>query len=175
MNTSSIAKCLKTLLYGRNIPIYVIAADETHKISYETFPFIVVQNTREYTHTGQHWTAWVIWSEDAGDFFDSYGQDPRQYPKMMWPVKTILRRNDRTVQGLTTYLCGEHCIFWSFHRINGMPYKKIMRMYTKWPWYNDRMVTKFVNRIQNVHRHSLYSNCRTVQTCVCRIRMIHGE
>ena len=172
MNTSSIEKCLKNLLCGRDVPIYVIATDETDVISYDKFPIIVVQNTREDTHTGQHWTAWIVWSKESADFFDSYGQGPEKYPLMKWPAASVSQRNYNVVQGSTTYVCGEHCVYWSYNRIRGVSYKAIMRSYLKWTWYNDKMVTNFVNRIPNCHRHSLYYTCRRAQSCVCRLEML---
>lgn len=172
MNTSSIKKCLKTLLCGRGIPVYVIAADETNVLSYDKFPFVVVQNIRERGHIGQHWTAWVIWNKDDGDYFDSFATSPENYPHVIRPVKNILQRNEKAVQGVTSYVCGEHCMFWSFHRVNGVAYKNIMRHYFKLPFYNDRMVVKFVDRIVGCHRHGLYSTFTPVQSCTCRLKML---
>ena len=175
MNTTSIERCLKTLLKGRGIPIYVKAADETNILSFDKFPFIVVQNTREKSHKGQHWTAWVIWNKMDGDFFDSFGASPEKYSHIVRPVKNILERNENAVQGSTSYVCGEHCIYWSYHRINGMSYKEIMSHYFKIPWYNDRIVTRFVNRIPNCHRHGLYNTCIRVQDCTCKLKALLEE
>ena len=172
MNTSSIEKCLNNLLCGRDVPIYVIGANETSNISYDKLPLIVVQNTKSIPHKGQHWTAWIVWSREKADFFDSYGRGPEKYPEMIWPAVSVSQRNYNVVQGATTYVCGEHCVFWSYNRIRGVSYKDIMRSYFKMTMYNDKMVVNFVNRIPNCHRHSLYYECKQVQTCMCRLDMM---
>ena len=165
MNTTSIEKTFEILLNGR-VPYYVIAAREIDYLSYDNCPFIVCQNT-DVGPPGEHWLGWWVYSRDSAEYFDSYGQSVDKYANVIRPAKNIVKENCRQVQQGTSYVCGEHVIFWAVNRAMGVSYEHIMGRYLKHFWYNDRLVVHFVKCVKGCHRHSLYDTKRAVQSCKC--------
>ena len=169
MNTTSIEKTLQILLNGR-VPFYVIAAREADTISYDNCPFIVIQNT-DVGPPGQHWVAWWVYSRDSAEFFDSYGLAAEKYVNIIPPAKNIVKENCTQVQQGSSYVCGEHTIYYTAHRAAGISYEYIMGRYSKDLSYNDRLVVRFVKCVKGCHRHSLYETDRVVQGCKCKNRL----
>ena len=166
MNTTSIEKVFQQLLCD-SIPVYVIAARETKRLSYDICPFIVCQNT-DAGPPGEHWIGWWVYSKDSAEYFDSFGLSIDKYVNVIPPAKNIVRQSSRQVQQGSTYVCGEHVIYWAYHRARGMCYEHIMARYMKSLWYNDRLVVNFVKSVKGCHRHSLYDLKRPVQSCRCK-------
>ena len=116
-----------------SIPVYVIAARETKRLSYDICPFIVCQNT-DVGPPGEHWIGWWVYSKDSAEYFDSFGLRIEKYVNVIPPAKNIVRQSSRQVQQGSTYVCGEHVIYWAYHRARGMCYEHIMARYMKSLW-----------------------------------------
>ena len=166
MNTTSIEKTFQQLLNGK-VPVYVIAAQETEKLSYDNCPFIVCQNT-DVGPPGEHWIGWWVYSRANADYFDSFGLSIEKYVNVIPPATNIVQENCRQIQQGSSFVCGEHVIYWAYHRAMGVSYEHIMGRFLKSLWYNDRLAVHFVKCVKGCHRHSLYDMNRCVQSCKCK-------
>ena len=167
MNTTSIERALGILL---DIPFYVIAANELHLIPFNQFPVAIVQNTSERL-PGQHWIAWIVYNKEReGEYFDSYGYPISKYRLVQRPVLTIVKENCKQIQQSHSFVCGQMCIFFLYHRLNGVSYEAILQKFRNSRRYNDFIVQKFVDDMQSseFHKHSLYETdrkCVLQNTC----------
>jgi len=173
MNNTSILEGLRILLATSGIPFFVVSADNADTILFSKYPSIVIQNTDVVGGAGKHWIAWYVTNADIGELFDPFGLPLSRYKYVKPVVKNIVKENCTAVQQGHTYVCGEFCIYFAYHRAIGFSFENIMSRFRKSRWYNDYLVVKFVNSIAGFHRHSLYSNnCACIQKCNCRIGLL---
>ena len=112
------------------------------------FPRAFVANTSPSDQPGQHWVAFLIWNEDHGEFWDSYGMPPEFYsPKFKTFLEDYTRvdRNHRDLQSIATHVCGQWCLYWLYHRLRDVSQSKTLDPFrADTTLENDRTVAQFV-------------------------------
>ena len=130
--------CLSTLRHKE-----VLAADELSLIK---SPGAYIVNTDPSHLPGQHWIAIFVSANGSMEIFDPLGYPPRHYPFL----KTYLRgknftHNTKRWQLSGTSTCGQHCLFYLYHRCRGWTLSQLNNFY----WHsdlsqNERLVLIFV-------------------------------
>ena len=105
------------------------------------YPCLFIANTERRNHPGKHWVAIYFTPQRNCEFFDSYGHSPQYYHRawLQW-IKYHSRSwtyNRLAVQPKYSAACGLHCIFFLYHRCQGMSMTSILNMYSGYPPLND--------------------------------------
>lgn len=93
---------------------------------------LYVCNTSLSSDKGEHWIClYVTRDGDTVEFFDSLGRHPAEYgPYFVRFISNCgahrLGRLDRRIQPLNSSLCGDYCLYYSFHRCIGKSFEKVM-------------------------------------------------
>jgi hypothetical protein len=109
MKEDAIENILKSDHVVRKIFLGVFARDELpQKVKY---PSCFVLNNRPRSHSGEHWLAIYYNKDKTAMFFDSYGQEPKEYKLESFMNKTSpdWLYNKTRIQGFSQY-CGLYCI-----------------------------------------------------------------
>lgn len=119
----------------------------------ERLPFdkdvLYVINTDSKAGKGEHWCVAASIGNEGSEFWDPYGSPPDVYElSHLWNVNSgVTRYNPVCVQNLTSKFCGNHCLFYAFHKCRGYAMDEIVKRYDHADLQsNDRMVEKFVNQ-----------------------------
>ena len=56
-------------------------------------------------------------SPGISEFFDSYGFPPEVYGMEDYILRNVTMYNDLPLQGITSDVCGDYCIFYLLHRV----------------------------------------------------------
>lgn len=117
----------------------------------ETYPCGFIANTDPKNRPGQHWVAFYFPSQAKGEFFDSYGNPPGFYDD---DFEQFLKGNcqqwtynRRTLQSLTTAVCGEYCVYYLLHRARGVSMNAIVKRFSSSPINNDQDVYQYVMKL----------------------------
>ena len=78
------------------------------------------------------------------EFFDSNGGGPRTQEIVDYLEGWDIVSSQKQVQSPISTTCGQHCIYFAFHRARGVPFKCIMDSYSLDLAANDQMVCEFV-------------------------------
>lgn len=93
----------------------------------------------------RHWVALFWNSKNSIEFFDSYGRNIREYTSFR--AQRVSKCNKVAVQQNTSLCCGEHYLYFLYHRILGTKFgtKDCVRKYSLIDLsVNDRIVKHFV-------------------------------
>ncbi|DAC80266.1 TPA_asm: adenain [Branchiostoma lancelet adintovirus] len=126
----------------------VFAADQL-PTNVPEYPSAFVVNTDCSGKPGQHWLALYFDESMRGEFFDSYGRAPKDYPRS---IELFLRRNsrlpwirnERQIQSRWSTTCGQHCLFYLLHRCRRIPLMSIVDMFSRNLELNDVSVAQFI-------------------------------
>ena len=121
----------------------VVARDELpDKVSY---PSCYIINTRQRTHSGEHWLAVFYDNKGQADFFDSYGHHPSYFNLTEFLDKTSSSwsYNHKRIQGLSTH-CGYYCLLYLFFRAR-MKSNKFFTFFSKNSLLNDKKVDYYID------------------------------
>ena len=55
-------------------------------------------------------------SPEISEFFDSYGFPPEVYGMEGYILRNLTTYNDLPLQGITSDVCGDYCLFYLLHR-----------------------------------------------------------
>lgn len=154
MNTIELTGILnKRIINGTNF-LGVLACDQLSNHKGTAFPAMLVVNTHPSNMPGEHWLAIYITKQKHGYFFDSFGNPPNS-DKFPSEIYRYLVENcadvyysQRQVQNNYSTTCGQHCVFFLCHIQRGIPFTRMLNMYSANLARNDAMVCKFVNKIQ---------------------------
>ena len=112
----------------------------------ETYPSAMIANTDPHNQPGTHWIAMYFVSPQESEFFDSYGFPPESYGMDGYVLRETTYYNDKPMQGLTSDVCGDYCLFYLLHRARNVDLNtiqnKFLRYDTQW---NDSQVAQFVH------------------------------
>lgn len=132
----------------------VVACDELPGNKLRDFPASYVVNTHPRNKPGEHWLALYVDDDKTGEFFDSYGNPP-DYIYFPDSINIFLQKNcDRIVfnavqvQDPLSAMCGQHCFFYLHHRSKGIPFSRIIALYSDNLKMNDFMVAKYAHKIR---------------------------
>ena len=114
-----------------------------------TFPVCLVVNTHPRSLRGEHWVAMYFEDDQHNEFFESYGFPPDRYtfaPYLARGDETL--RSFRTLQALTSDVCGHYCLFYLYHRTRVRSLQAVVNSFrVNNRRDNDRYVVQFVNRV----------------------------
>ena len=81
----------------------------------KTYPAGLISNTDPHDLPGTHWVAMYFTSPGISEFFDSYGFPPEVYEMEDYILRNVTMYNDLPLQGLTSDVCGDYCLFYLLH------------------------------------------------------------
>ena len=140
MNTLEINSLLKKYFSF----VGVFSRDTLPKITCGT----LIANTDPSTKPGEHWIAITINSDKTGEYFDSFGLPPihDEFIKYLnnncsfgWSYNNI------TLQSVTAQTCGHYCIIYATLRCRGYKHPKIMNIFTKFTFINDKIAESIID------------------------------
>ena len=106
--------------------------------------FAMVVNTDPAKRPGEHWVAFYV-ENGEGEYFDSYGLPPPR------DLEIVLDRccfhyayNKYQLQDLWTFVCGQFCVYYLYHRNQGERLGSIVDRLRKYGEKNDCIVETFV-------------------------------
>ncbi len=145
MNTAQITQILQRDPRIQNVFQGVYPRDKLPRSS-KTYPSAYVCNTEPHTEKGEHWIAIYFDEHGHGEYFDSYGLPPIHKTFIHFLNKHCISwiYNDKQLQGLTSHVCGQYCIFYLWHRCRGTSMQTIVLMFGNNVQDNDVLVYEFV-------------------------------
>ena len=146
----------------------------------KTYPTGLISNTDPHHLPGTHWVAMYFTSPGNSEFFDSYGFPPEVYEMEDYILRNATLYNDIPLQGMTSDVCGDYCLFYLLHRARNMDLNTILANFrmkdTQW---NDAQVAHFLHKHVSTLKqvtHSTMIQCDSNQCCEtykrCRKRLI---
>ena len=127
--------------------------------------FAMVVNTHPAHKPGEHWVAIYV-DRDQGEYFDSYGlPPPLDLEKLLDKSCTHYSFNPHQLQDYFSFVCGEYCIYYLYHRYHGQSLKTICDNLRKEGDRNDCIVSDFVNQNWDPPGSNWEPPCG--QTCRC--------
>lgn len=144
MDTQQIETILQGDPCARGVFAGVFPCDRLPR-SIKHLPSGYVWNTAPYDTDG-HWVALFVDERGNGEFFDSFGLEPLQKSFIRFLNKhcTSWTFNETRLQGLTSHVCGQYCIFYLLHRCRGFSLETIVHMFGQCFEDNDVLVHDFV-------------------------------
>ena len=148
MNGFQIEQCLKSDLFTKQTFQGVFSSDQLPKKRVDHLPCALIANTDPIGKPGTHWVAFYIDENNCGEYFDSYGKQPK-----LSSFKTFLTRNTSNdwvsnfipLQGTFSAVCGQYCIFYLLHRSRNMTLQNIVGLFTENDKdFNDFSVNEFI-------------------------------
>jgi len=127
-------------VFGGVLPIDKLPA----KINREA---VFVINTDPAVLPGEHWVCIFCPHKSPPEFFDSLGRDPTFYshnlPKFLGEKYMF---NTIRLQPHDSSTCGLYCLYYIHHRIRGVDFLDILKMFSKNLEHNDDIVINFYQK-----------------------------
>ena len=87
---------------------------------------------------------------DESEFFDSYGFPHETYDMDEYVLRESTYFNDKPLQGLTSDVCGDFCLFYLLHRARNVDMNTIQAKFKRYDsQWNDAQVAQFINSYVN--------------------------
>jgi hypothetical protein len=151
MYTNELVDLLNKNYYSRRYFCGVLALDEVplKKINHQC-AFIV--NTQKSSQPGQHWFGVFVPRHGPIEYFDSYGQPPRQ--QRIYDFISVNKRgfiyNNKRIQSHNSENCGQFTLFYIYFRCRGYTMKQYSKFFMPENFhYNDR----FIEYLYKKHKH----------------------
>ena len=77
----------------------------------------------------RHWIAIYFVSPQESEFFDSYGFPPESYGMDGYVLRETTYYKVKPMQGLTSDVCGDHCLFYLLHRARNVDLNTIQNKF----------------------------------------------
>ena len=146
-------------------------------------PAALVINSHPQAFPGEHWLALFIqekqtpFSNSTIEFFDSYGVDFQFYQMPPHIVRDIHIQNKNVIQDLNKSTCGEHVIYFIYHRCLGLSLDEIVKNhYSENLTLNDSLASNFVHTYLPLEEKCSFqqnTNSVTHQSCITRKQFTH--
>ena len=145
MNTAEITQLLQGDPWTRDVFVGVYPRDKLPR-TMKQYPGAYVCNTHPHTEEGEHWIVLYVDQHGQGEYFDSYGLPPvhKTFVNFLKNQCTSWTYNDKQLQGLTSHVCGQYCIFYLLHRCRGLSMPTIVHMFGPNVEDNDILVQDFI-------------------------------
>lgn len=152
MNTDEINKLLERLVDPDEVRFLGVFSRDTIPPSTDinNFPSCLVANTDTSNEPGFHWVALFYRNPETFEFYDTFAQDPLQYSFSPSTLPTNVICNHRRLQGLDSTVCGQHCIYFLYHRSLGFSMLEIVKRFSV---SNQRGNDLFVAKFASDHSH----------------------
>ncbi|KAL9984959.1 hypothetical protein ACROYT_G007306 [Oculina patagonica] len=106
------------------------------------YPQCAIANTDPIDLPGQHWVGLFWWAPGRSEFFDSYAITPNTYDAR-WRCFDDFEQTPRPIQQWTTDVCGDHTLYYLYHRCRGTPLRTIVQYFSPTNLlYNDTAVVQ---------------------------------
>ena len=111
-------------------------------------PAALIVNTDPKNKRGRHWVAFYVDHEGKADYMDSFGLPPFPEAKNCLDATCLeWQYSNKQLQSSLTVTCGQYCVYFLNQRCRGVPFQRILNMFTDDYERNDMFVTKFVNNV----------------------------
>jgi hypothetical protein len=134
------SKQLRNLIAKYNLHAKVISSDQLLITGTEHY----IVNSDPSNMPGRHWMC--IFNSNPVEFFDPLGYNPSHYGFEDKLSKYFVYNNIR-LQGSSSLLCGEFCIFYLYFRRKGFVMDDIIHYLHNSFIENDSIVGAFVNKL----------------------------
>jgi len=165
MNDAQLRRILHCTNVGSKFTVGVYAAD---KLPYPVKkPAALIANTDIEGQPGEHWVAFFVPVRGQPEYFDSYGM-PSYTPdhmEFMSKYKTW-KSNTKTLQSLTSKVCGQYCLTFLITRMRGFSMKQYQSLFTEKSNQKDQLVRSW---IKNTFKYCNIKCNRRGQTCGPRL------
>lgn len=104
----------------------------------------IIVNEDTHGGPGTHWVALLTLPNNQTEYYDSYGREPLVKGIQRFLQGRDVRCSGRMVQSPFSTTCGQHCLYYLFHRCRGVSLPKIVDSYKQEQQLNDDMVCDFV-------------------------------
>jgi transposase len=147
----------------KTIPTFtaVCASDQLKDINQTSFA--VICNNESSSKSGMHWISFFKENHNSPvEFFDSFGLPISFYSTA---IQNFCRKGSKHIESSTSQFqsnmsdfCGNYCCFFLIHRSKGIPYEKIVEMFSDTDLAkNDEKVDHF---IRDNFDYPKFSNCQ---------------
>jgi hypothetical protein len=146
MDTNMLLDGLNKIVKAKRIKVGVISADQVKSMLNVPSPKMYIANLQSSKFRGNHWIS--IYSPKLNEYeiFDSYGKSVRSFGMYFNELaKLNPLENCKTLQSLSSSVCGQYALFYSYHRLNNSSYVQIMSKFGCSQLVNDRIVDTFYN------------------------------
>ena len=110
------------------------------------YPSALIANTDPHDQHGTYWVAMYFVTPDESEFFDSYGFPPETYDTDEYVLRESTYFNDKPLQGLTSDVCGDYCLFYLLHRARNVDLNIIQVKFKRYDsQWNDVQVPRFIH------------------------------
>lgn len=148
METKEIYASLKTNKSTRNCFLSVFPIDllpDRETILQKTEDTYLVINLDPSYKSGSHWVTICLNMDGCNEYFDSYGKKPPEIITNYLKASYILQK--KQLQGNTSTVCGQWCIYYIWQKCNGATLKEISDSFkTSQKEKNDRHVNNSFNQ-----------------------------
>lgn len=146
MNTEQIEAALKSNKYTKRIFHGVYSVDRLPELSLNV-PVACVVNLDGSDKPGSHWVGvYKDSTNESSEYFDSFGNPPPN-ESQAWRIQRFLgltyKYNNELIQQPLTTTCGQHVIYYIFHKSKGRNLQDIINSYPN-SLDNDIYVNNFV-------------------------------
>ena len=87
-----------------------------------SYPASYIVNTDKEQDRGEHWVALFLENEAVAEVYDSYGRKPYGRIKTFAGNNArVVKHNNHWFQGPLATTCGMYCVYFLWHRANGVP------------------------------------------------------
>ncbi len=149
------------------------------------YPQCAIANTDPIDLPGQHWVRLFWWALGRGEFFDSYAITPDTYDAR-WRCFDDFEQTPRPIQQWTTDVCGDHTLYYPYHRCRGTPLRTIVQYFSSTNLlYNDTAVVQRMHdlfpslssekhrgrHLFDAHGHSQICHPKSIEVDTCLMHM----
>ena len=144
MNTQELSQLLKRDATVRQVVRGVFARDLLP--TDVNYPSGYVCNTHTSSQPGEHWVAIFIDHDGVGEYFDSFGLPPLHASFEMFMNRNCASwsYNNRTLQSITSSVCGLYCIYFLVMRSKGYSLRDLLSVFTDNFNTNDDIVANLI-------------------------------
>ena len=134
MNTKDIDDILLKDDFSKNYFIGTMARDQFIAIlkDFVNKSGMIIFNTDELSKKGEHWIGFFK-GEKQIEFFDSFGRSLDNFPDIKQQLFTLfpnfkVEYNSAILQGITTTVCGDYCMFYCLLRSRFWTFSQIINV-----------------------------------------------
>jgi hypothetical protein len=144
MNTAEINRVMNSMKTTKHNYIGTFPSDKLP--SPKQFPSCFIANLDSSNEPGSHWVAVFLTKTGKAEYYDTYGrQPPLTFKEYLESNFSVFRINKRQTQSFGTSVCGQHCIYFLYHRCTGRKMDTVILSLHKDTVDNDISVCEWVN------------------------------
>ena len=104
--------------YSKGATFLGIYARDRLSVNIPDGPSLMVCNTKEHTHPGEHWIAMYFHPDDeSAEYFDSFGEaPPPSFATYMLKHAKHIECNDKQIQSVVSMYCGHYIVLFCAFR-----------------------------------------------------------